>query len=169
MVCETIGRARAGRDPQHARVPLRRFTPCEHRAVILQPVRLSSFTAISISSATRIPQETCPSLRTTGGGPQPMSPWRGHHDPTWDHASRRWNLVRTYWVAPSPTSRSRWTGCSCRIETPECYQIEFCTKSGSARRRGRARLTRRQIVHPCSGYKTKKRIRAPTPTRIHLR
>ena len=59
MVCETIGRARAGRDPQHARVPLRRFTPCEHRAVILQPVRLSSFTAISISSATRIPQETC--------------------------------------------------------------------------------------------------------------
>ena len=27
--------------------------------MILQPVRLSSFTAISISSATRIPQETC--------------------------------------------------------------------------------------------------------------
>ena len=95
-----------------------------------------------------------------------MSPWRGHHDPTWDHASRSLNLARTCWTAPSPTSRSRWTGCSCRIETPECYQIEFCTKSGSARRRGRARLTRRQIVHPCSGYKTKmSTIRSPDLTK----
>ena len=48
-------------------------------------------------------------------------------------------------------------------------QIEFCALSGSARRRGRARLTRRRIVHPCSGYKTIKRIQASTPTKIHTR
>ena len=49
---------------------------------------------------------------------------------------------------------------------PPAGAIEFCTKSGSARRRGRARLTRRQIVHPCSGYKTKKStVRSPDLTK----